>query len=138
MSENLIIAIIGVISSISVFFMTLIANKISYIMNFRDIEKRKIYDEINNVVYLNIEKIHSYKFELFNFTNKYISLWDEGKADINNNIELIKAYIKLIESSKDFITEGKRILHFIDSHLVILYRYKEYYDKLDELYFNVC
>ena len=41
MSENIIVAIIGVISSVFVFVMTLIANKISHVKTVRYEQRRK-------------------------------------------------------------------------------------------------
>ncbi len=138
MSENMIIALIGVLSSVSVFSMTLIANKISYVMNIRDDTKRKINDEINEMIYKSIEGIHAYEFQLNNFTNEYISFWDEGKLDLNNNIDLLKQYIELKKACISFVKDGREILNYIDSHIVILHKYITYYEKLDNLYYDIC
>ncbi len=138
MSENMVIASIGVLSSMSVFSMTLVANKISYVMNVRDDARRKINDEINDMIYKSIESVHAYKFQLNNFTNEYISFWDEEKADLKNNIELLKQYMELKQACINFVKDGREILNYIDSHIVILHKYTTYYEKLDNLYYDIC
>lgn len=132
MSENLIIAIIGVISSVSVFFMTMIANIVAYKNRVRQEIKREITEELTKIISKIIDTIPMVKSDLTDLTNE-CSICIKEKIDIQYNVDIKEKELQLAERSVELIGAFINFQAYIKSHILPLNKYLIYHDKLKEL-----
>lgn len=132
MSENLIIALIGVISSVVIFLMTLIANLIAYKNKVRHEVKRQITEQLTKIISNIIDVIPIVKSNLEELTNEYNSCIVSGK-DIMYNVDVLNKNVYFTGKTVDLFSNFVKFQAYIRYHILPLRKYLIYHDKLKEL-----
>ena len=137
MSENIMVAIIGVISSVFVFIMTLIANRISHVKTVRYEQRRKIIDKLCTYIHNNNTNIEKLKKCISKCSENFcIYIEDGGYLNIKQS-KLEKEYNNFKKAFYNVINLTEEILFFIENNIIPLNKYKIYYFEISRQYMEI-
>ena len=134
MSENIIVAIIGVISSVFVFVMTLIANKISHVKTVRYEQRRKIIDKLCADIHTNNRNIKKLKKCISKCYENFCTYIEDGGYLNIKQSELEQEYSDFKKAYYNVMDLTEEILFFIENNIIPLNKYKVYYFEISQQY----